>query len=208
MSGPIPAIFGLRKELGFDDDTARDFYAREVGKRSLREMSVGEQVKVMQALQRQVRGDTRGAGAAAQHKLDGPYAGKLAALWISGWNLGVVRVRTDAAMLGFLERQTGIQHTRFLRDAGDARRAIEALKAWLARDAGVDWSGHEEPEDAVLWAQGKLLGFDRGSPLNDPEAIGWDSWRLGGPVDRRALMQGLGRRIRGGAGDKTRRWDR
>ncbi len=192
MSSTHQAIYGLRKELGLDDDTARDFYAREVGKRSLREMSVGEQVKVMQALQREVRG----SGAAAQRKLAGPYSGKLQALWISGYHLGVVRVRTDAAMLGFLERQTGIQHTRFLRDPADARRVIEALKAWLARQAGVEWGEHDEPEDAVLEAQGRLLGFDRGEVLNDPEAAGWSAWRLGEPVDRRALMQGLGQRIR------------
>lgn len=193
MSSTHQAIYGLRKELGLDDDTARDFYQREVGKRSLRDMSVGEQVKVMQALQREVRGK----GAGAQNKLGGPYAGKLQALWISGYHLGVVRVRTDEAMLGFLERQTGIQHTRFLRNAADATRVIEALKAWLAREARVEWADHDDPEDAVIAAQGRLLGFDKGEGLNDPEAQGWSSWRLCEPVDRRALMQAMGQRIRG-----------
>lgn len=192
MSTTHQAIYGLRKELGLDDETARDFYAREVGKRSLREMSVGEQVKVMQALQREVRGGGRASG----RKLDGPYAGKLQALWISGWNLGVVRTRHDEAMLAFLERQTGIQHTRFLRSAADATRVIEALKAWLARKAGVEWAEHIEPEDAVLAAQGRLLGFDRDTPAEDPEGQGWATWRLGEAVDRRALMQALGQRIR------------
>lgn len=193
MSTTHQAIYGLRKELGLDDDTARDFYAREVGKRSLRDMSVGEQVKVMQALQREVRGK----GAGAQNKLGGPFAGKLQALWISGWNLGVVRVRTDEAMLGFLERQTGIQHTRFLRNPADANKVIEALKAWLRREAQVEWADHDDPEDAVLAAQGRLLGFDKDTPSDDPEAAGWSTWRLAEPVDRRALMQALGRRIRG-----------
>jgi len=196
MSTTHQAIYGLRRELGLDDDTARDFYAREVGKRSLRDMSVGEQVKVMQALQREVRG----AGAAAQGKLGGPYAGKLQALWISGWNLGVVRLRTDEAMLSFLERQTKIQHTRFLRNPADATRVIEALKAWLAREGGVEWADHDEPEDAVLAAQGRLLGFDTDTPAGDPEAQGWAQWRLGEPVDRRGLMQALGHRIRQAAG--------
>lgn len=193
MSSTHQAIYGLRKELGLDDDTARDFYAREVGKRSLREMSVGEQVQVMQALQREVRG----GGTASGRKLDGPYAGKLQALWISGWNLGVVRTRHDEAMLVFLERQTKIQHTRFLRNPHDAKSVIEALKSWLARKAGVEWAEHGEPEDAVLAAQGRLLGFDRDTPEGDAEAMGWAAWRLGEAVDRRALMQALGRRLRG-----------
>lgn len=74
----------------------------------------------------------------------GKYAGKLQALWISGWNLGVVRDRGDRAMHAFIERQTGLSHSRFLREAAAATRAIEALKAWLEREAGVDWSGRED----------------------------------------------------------------
>lgn len=148
------AIYGYRKELGLDDDTARDLYQRETGKRHLSEMTPGEQVRVLQAM----KSTAQGGSAAAQKGLTGPYAKKLQALWISGFNLGVVRVRTDEALLTFVERQTGLKHTRFLRDAGDASRAIEALKSWLARDAGVEWADFELPMDAVLDAQGRKLG--------------------------------------------------
>jgi len=189
----IKAIYGYRKELGLDDDTARDFYEREVGKRSLKDMSVGEQVTVMQALQAQVRG----RGATAEKRLDGPFGPKLQALWISGWNLGLMRMRGDEAMLAWLEGQTGIPHTRFLRNPDDGRKAIEGLKAWLERAGGVVWTDHQEPEDAVLAAQGRLLALDKRDALNDPLAEGWAAWRLGEPVDRRLLMGALGQRIRG-----------
>ena len=61
-------------------------------------------------------------------------------MWIAGWNLGVVRDRDDAAMIGFIKRQAKVDHTRFLHHHADATSAIEGLKAWLARDGGVDWT--------------------------------------------------------------------
>ena len=59
---------------------------------------------------------------------EGPYAPKLQALWISAFHLGVVRNKDDKAMIAFVQRQAKVSHTRFLTDAGDARKAIEALQ--------------------------------------------------------------------------------
>lgn len=126
-----------KKQLGLDDDTWRDLLERETGKRSSRDMSEGERGRVLDVLKRQGFNAT---SKGSRKGLDGPYAGKLQALWIAGWNLGLVQNRNDAALLGFVKRQTGIDHTRFLRHHDDAAKAIEALKAWLARDGGVDWS--------------------------------------------------------------------
>lgn len=82
---------------------------------------------------------------------------------MSGWHLGVVRDRTDAALLAFLERQTGLEHTRFLVDAASARRMIESLKGWLAREAGVEWpaSGSVEASKAAAGGRsgGEWLGW-------------------------------------------------
>ncbi len=63
-------------------------------------------------------------------------------MWIGAWNLGLVRNRDDKALIAFVERQTGIQHLNWLRDAADAAKAVEALKKWMERDGGVDWSEH------------------------------------------------------------------
>lgn len=195
----INAIYGLRKELGLDDETARDFYEREVGRRSLRDMTPGQQVRIVQAMQRQARAT---AQQPSRKGLAGPYAGKLQALWISGWHLGVVQNRTDAALLAFVERQSGIAHTRFLRDANDARKVIEGLKAWLAREAGIEWTDFSAPEDAVLHALGVRLGFASRDPDSaaSPEEAGWWAWRrseLDG-ADRLALSQALGALVRKG----------
>lgn len=134
----IGAIHAIAKRIGLDDDSRREVIASATGKRSSRELTMGEAISVIDRL-KTIQGGGVEATAKGARSLNGDYAPKLRALWISGWHLGVVRDRSDAALLTFLERQTGIAHTRFLRSATDARRVIEALKAWLAREAGVAW---------------------------------------------------------------------
>lgn len=129
----IAAIHVAKKQLGLDDETYRAVLLRITGKNSAGQMSPAEQSAVVQEFRRQgFNPDKRG--------LQGPFAKKLQALWIAAWNLGIVRDRRDAAMLMFVKRQTNIDHTRFLLDAEDAAKAIDALKAWMAREAHVDWS--------------------------------------------------------------------
>ena len=67
------------------------------------------------------------------------HTSKLRALWISAWCLGVVRNRSDDALAAFIRRQAGIDAARWATPAQTAA-AIEALKDWMERDGGVDWS--------------------------------------------------------------------
>lgn len=134
----IGAIHTIAKRIGLDEESRRDLIAATTGKRSARELDMGEAIRVIDRL-KTIQGGGSAPAAKGARTLDGDYAPKLRALWISGWHLGVVHDRTDAALLSFLERQTGIAHTRFLRSPADARKVIEALKAWLARAAGVEW---------------------------------------------------------------------
>ncbi|GEC14263.1 regulatory protein GemA [Nitrobacter winogradskyi] len=132
----IATIHTLKSRVGMDNDTYRDFLARETGKRSAKALSTREAVRVIEKL-RDATGGAAASGAVAG--LDSPIGGKLRALWIAAYDLGVARDRTDRAMLSFLQRQTGVSHTRFLRDARSGTAAIEGLKAWLSRAAGVEW---------------------------------------------------------------------
>ncbi|WP_417423568.1 gp16 family protein [Hoeflea sp.] len=126
-----------KKQLGLDDDTWRDLLVRVAGKPSSRDMSDGERGRVLDELKRQ---GFKPASNGSRKRLEGKYAPKLQALWIAGYNLGLIRNKDDAALLAFVKRQTRIDHTRFLRYHDDATKAIEALKDWLERDGGVDWS--------------------------------------------------------------------
>lgn len=143
----------LAKQRGLADDDYRDFLERETGKRSARDLSDGELIRVCEKL-----GRPSGVPAAASPAAAGPFAGKLRALWISAWHLGVTRSNADSAMLAFVKRQTGVDHTRFLSEPRLANKAIEGLKAWLARDAGVEWGDETtNPRRAVVEAQVRRL---------------------------------------------------
>ena len=133
----LAAIHVAKKQLGLDEDTYRAVLVNVTGKDSTRAMSEAERQRVVEEMRK--RGFTK-ASSGTRKRLKGRFAAKLQALWIAGWNLGIVSERDDAALIAFTKRQTGIDHVQFVRDAGDADKAIEALKGWLAREAGVDWS--------------------------------------------------------------------
>jgi len=131
----VKMIYAGIRALGIaEEDDRRALYERVTGKRRLRDMSPREKDAIA--------GELRRLGfrsASRQRLLTGPYAKKLQALWIAGWNLGLIRKREDAALVAFVRRQTGIDHPRFLVDPASADKAVEALKAWLTRDGDVAW---------------------------------------------------------------------
>ncbi|WP_039760646.1 regulatory protein GemA [Bartonella queenslandensis] len=135
----LAAIHMGKRALGLDDETYRALLFRLTGKQSAKDLSVSEQRLVMQEMR------AYGGGVTGK-PLEGKYAKKLQALWIAGWNLGILRERSDKALLAFVTRQTGIDHIRFLRDSDDASKAIEALKGWLQREGGVDWRGKKHQD--------------------------------------------------------------
>ncbi len=149
----IQKIHIAKGQLGLDDDTYRATLVQLVAKDSCKAMTGGELETVLKHFHR--------AGFKPRGKaFTGPstkYAAKIHALWISGWNLGVIRDNSDAAMEAFIHRQTGIAKAQWLKDAKDAAKVIDALKAWLAREAGVQWSNHREASNAVLWAQVEII---------------------------------------------------
>lgn len=133
----LAAIHVAKKQLGLDEDTYRALLMRETGKNSAAKLTANEQRRVIEVLRTQ---GFKPASSAPQKGLKGKYAKKLQALWIGAWNLGIVRDRRDAALIAFVTRQTGLDHVRFLHHSEDARRAIEGLKAWMTREAGVEWT--------------------------------------------------------------------
>ncbi|PWE29983.1 GemA protein [Maritimibacter sp. 55A14] len=201
----VKTIYAGVRQLGLDaEEDRRDLYERVTGKRRLRDMRPREKDAVVEELRR--LGFRR---VSRRRKLDGPYAPKLQALWIAAWNLGLTKSRDDGALLAFVRRQTGIDHTRFLRDPKDAARAIEGLKAWLARDGGVDWS---EAKDIPAWARppGAKVALAQFARLNGGNREQFPAfWRavqdvLGprsnpghlGRTDWQKVMNALGERVR------------
>lgn len=160
-SAQLRAIHTLKGKAGLDDELYRGMLGR-FGVASSKALTSGQAAQLIDTLQ--VAGPAR-----PQHPkavaMTGRYGAKIRALWISGWHLGVVRDRTDEAACAFVERQTGVQRTAWLVEPAAGRAAIEALKAWLAREAGVEWPPGREADirdhkRAVLVAQwGRLVGL-------------------------------------------------
>lgn len=147
MSGPsndqIKAIHTLSRKAGLDEDARRDFMERETGQRSSKSMSVAQAAKVIDRL-KAIAGDRVDAApkplAKGALRLEGPFVAPARALWISGYHLGVVHDRTDKALSAFAARQTGLDSLNWVKSPRDGARLLEALKAWLAREADVIWS--------------------------------------------------------------------
>jgi hypothetical protein len=205
----IGAIHALSHRAGFDDDMRRDYLEREAGVRSTKALTMRQAVDVIDKLKGLVDGKTDGA----VKGLDTPVAKKLRALWISGYDLGLVADRSDRAMLAFLERQTKVSHTRFLNQPGQASAAVEGIKEWLARDGGVEWPADRGDvvanKLAVMKAQwlklvalGAVKPFIESDPLGSTfeaycfRIAGHNGWCFFEPAHYTAAQNALGRKLR------------
>jgi hypothetical protein len=170
----------------------RDLMERETGKRSAKDLSDADRLAFIRALNRLQPAAKRAA------KSIGPYATKLQALWIAGYNLGVIDNRSDRALRAFLKRQTDLDHSRFLRNPQDADKAIEALKDWIRRktgnaglfriEAGLPWVYNDPRFQVVLhlWSDLVSRGAAPASTLtgyltgefgqDDPAALSGADW--------------------------------
>ena len=187
----IKVIHTLKGKAGLDD---RDYRAElgRFGAGSSKDLSASAAIGFIDRL-RTLAGDRQGPRETTSKRargaleLSGPYAGICRALWISGWNLGVFEAREDTALVAFVRRQTGIDHLNWVRDPADARKVIEGLKGWLAREAGVQWpkraavEGRDLRKWAVVRTQLTLLGRDE---------------RIPGDADLDVVMARLGTEIR------------
>ena len=140
----ISGIHALKARAGLDDDSYRDVLQAETGQRSAKGLSAAEAWRVMERLKGLTGGRSEAApakpAAEGAQRLDGPYAAVCRALWLAGYNLGVVRDRTDRALVAFVRSQTKIDHLNWVREGADARKVIEALKSWISREAGgITW---------------------------------------------------------------------
>jgi hypothetical protein len=136
----VAKIHVAKKHFGLDEDTYRAVLERVTGKASLRLMSEREQRQVVEYFRGQGFAPVTQFSRKGKKPLTGPFAKKLQALWISAWNLGIIRSAEDKALVAFVKRQSKVDHVRFLTDPVAAASAIDGLKAWMTREAGVDWS--------------------------------------------------------------------
>jgi len=155
----LAAIHVGKKQLRLDEETYRAMLTRVTGKSSAKDMSEGERLAVVREMRRQgfkpilrdVQKDNKGnfKNKGKTRKQRSSLYGKLQALWIAGYNLGVVRDRSDRGLDGFIAAKCG----------GVEVNAVEALKGWLERDTLVDWGArhYHSDEERVAAAQWLML---------------------------------------------------
>ncbi len=201
------------KRLGLDDAAQRDLISRVTGsdggagKRSLGDCTDRQMALVRNAVGKadpapEFRpGKRKGPARAGARKLAaGEVQAKLRALWIAGWHLGVVRNAEEAALVAFVRRVTGGQDRGIAAlewlSIEQASRAVEALKALLAREAGVSWEPYraivdgksvavEKPRARVLEALWRRLHERGAAQIRDTAALAaWCCRHVGSPNAR------------------------
>jgi phage gp16-like protein len=109
-----------------EDEAWRDFLERVTTRRSLREMSPPQIGRVIEELHR--------LGAPRLNRpLPSPQARLARGLWIELAEIGAVRDRSDAALNAFVRRQSNVDAARWLTEPAEAKKVVEALKAWVKR---------------------------------------------------------------------------
>ena len=216
------------RAAGPDGATAPRAYARKPSERSERPALEGnEQVAERVGARREPvtsRAPRQPADEASQRSRlpAGPATRKLRALWQSAYHLGLIHDRSDDALGAWLRRLAHLDGDTAAAPAG-LDRPIQALKAWLARAAGVDWRPHlslgrdgrvwerRRPRARVLEAQWRLLHRRGRVRIGSEAALGAYAARYAG-LDRAeshlalndaqtdALIRHLGKRIRAASG--------
>lgn len=132
-------LHGLARAQGMDEETYRAKLKVITGKDTATALTNAELELACQRFR-------PGAHGAVSARLPaGPTSRLIQALWISLHNLGLVRDGSDEALMSFIRRQTKLDAAAWLKSPSDVNRVVEALKDWLARDGGVDWT--HRPDD-------------------------------------------------------------
>ena len=223
----LAKIHLARKRLAMTEDSYRDMLQRLTRRRSAAELTIPQLDLVLIEFRRLGFTDDRdgrggsagGTGSAGGERASKPaparakapggqlaasaWAAKMRALWLSGWHLGVVEDPSEAALVAFARRQTHVDLIQWV-GPGQATAVIEAIKGWLTREAGVDWSSYhasvggkrvtyEDPRQRVIEAQWRLLRAMGAAEAPTPRPPEPESAEAAD-----ALIRALGERIRQG----------
>lgn len=156
------------KELGLSDEVRRDLMARVTGgKRSAGDCTDAELHKVLEEYRRLGWKPTSGKSAkisgfrsSPRKAASSPFARKARALWISLYQLGVVRDPSDQALEAMGRRQLGVDRLQWA-DEGQSHRLVEALKA-MAERAGWQQDLHGIKPARHIWTlKARLVNAQR-----------------------------------------------
>jgi phage gp16-like protein len=208
LTGLIRKVHVAKRQLALADEDYRAILLRATGKASSSSCTIAELERVLREFARlgwRAR-KTPPARAGKRPMADSEVALKLRALWISGYELGVVADPREESLVAFCKRvsggrKNGVDALQWLTER-DARKCIEGLKSWIAREADVDWSLSGNPRMCVVIAQWQMLRPQLGGatlPLLEQEAFrvtGKARLEYLGDREWDALVRHLGEKVR------------
>ncbi|MBI1262973.1 MAG: DUF1018 domain-containing protein [Rhizobiales bacterium] len=145
-----------KKALALDDETYRLILDTRYGKRSSADLTDAQLTELVEHFKslgfkpvkkgNAWRPSARPAGSALH--------GKIRALWLSLYHLGVISDASEKALTAFAKRvsggkATGIDALQWL-DEGASNKVIEALKSWAQREGGVSWLPYKDRAGNVI----------------------------------------------------------
>ncbi len=137
----IAKIHIAKKDLGLDDDTYRDVLERVTGKRSSKGLGPSQMDALLVEFRKLGWKAKMGAAAGSYRKGSGKlHVRKIFAIWQEMCDAQIPAAPTRAGLLAFVQRMTktearpeGVADPEWL-SPEEARKVIEALKAWRTRE--------------------------------------------------------------------------
>jgi len=147
----LAKIHIAKKQLGLEEDAYRSLLKQVTGKESAKDLKAGELVKVLEefgSLGFRVQGkpspqtSPRGRGSQTKGKLspqtrdknplEKTQVDKIRALWIEGYQVGVIKNRYEEGLNGFVRRMFKVERVEWL-SWEQSQKCIEAIKAMVER---------------------------------------------------------------------------
>lgn len=129
----LAKVHVARKQLDMDEATYRELLMRAAKKRSAGECDQTELDLVLVEFKRLGWKPATNPAASGQRPSTKPHVRKVFALWGALARSGALRNGSRAALVAFIERQTGVSHPDWL-TAAQANAVTEALKAIQQRE--------------------------------------------------------------------------
>lgn len=129
----IKLIHIAKRDLQLDDDTYRQLLITVTGKSSTRDMTVPQLDTVLNAMKKRGFKIKAAKKASSARPLDdSPQSRKIRSLWLEMADAGIIRDRSEAALVRWVKRETGIDSLQWL-NSEQASAIIEKLKQWQRR---------------------------------------------------------------------------
>lgn len=136
----LAQIHIAKSQLGMEEDTYRNLLWTIGRVRSSKDLDWAGRKRVLDHMRACGWQPARKRGPTGRALADDAQSRKIRAMWLALADAGVVRNRSEKALLAYVKRQTGIEALEWLK-MHEADKVIEALKRWAKREGVLGADG-------------------------------------------------------------------